>query len=1175
MPHPLQQRVRAVCRRAHYLVVVHALCCFVGIVLATALLLGLTDYIVRFRDPGIRILSSVALLAVLAWSLFRFVVPAFRRRFRELAVAERIEMRFPELDDHLSTAIEFLQSSPSDNTGSPALQHAVIAEAEALLKSLDVFDCLNWQGLYRALTVASPVLLFAAVVCLSDLDSASRAARRLIAPWQQEAWPQWNDLEFTAKPTRIGLGQDFEVELIDRNGHLPADVKLEYWFDDDPPDRIEVQSMQRTKDRMVQRRERVTRSFKYRAVGGDDKSMAWISLQVVEPPHVEQMQMHITPPTYSGLPAVQQTGGAIHVLAGSTIEITGQSDRPVASAALHVEVDNQVQSFPAMLSEGGRGFAITADSMAVEGEGHYWLQLTEADGVSSGQATRETWHSMHDQPPEVAIAKPPEDTSFTAKALVPLRVTATDDLAVQDVTLHVSGATIPLDGPRSPRSRQSLPPEDPDRQPASFDLDLRPLALQPGDVVELEVVASDFKPQDGLPAYRSLQIISQEEFDRRFEARQKKLLQQLADALHIERSTHNQVESLQLQIEGTGSLPPRDQGVLESLEFQHRQVARLLDSDPQAARKTVARLLAALADNRLDRPDAARQLKSFSTQLETLAGTSLPTIQEGLISASRLAKTSPDNHGDVAPLLRAAGDEQKSVIASLQEMVDRLGALGDYRRFAREFAALLRQQQELAGSVSELKTVGKRLEALTIRQQTQLRRIAQQQLALARQFDRLHGEMIALGRHLQATEPLPAATLAEAARIADDFAISQQMRATSKSVARNQLGNANTAIRVTEEGLAAILDALANRGMADSKRRLRELQRARATLAELQRKQRAAREAFERNAQQRDDAEVNEALRQQQQIAAAAARTAKRLERLQANAAGDAAELGAAEAAEATAAGQQGDLPSAAQAAADAQQRLADAETRLLEEIQQAEQNLDERRTAELQREIQTLAAKQRALVDASIALRAVGDQTQVAEVLPGLALQQQELADKTTGTRERLSPSQIFQLGLSLAARRMEQAAEMFSEKSLDDDSQQQQLLALRRLEQLLAAMQAEASPPVSQAPKEQESSASANKQPLPYSVAELRLLHLMQLEIQDRTMKLQQRRQSEPTSSEAITQELQQLAEEQAQLADLIGTMMEHKDASPAASPPAGDVDSELDRALEKAGASGLGDF
>src|SRR5687768_15516188 len=103
MSHPLQQTVRAIGRQARRLVAIHGLCRLVSVAIGAALALGAIDYLLRIQDTGLRIIFSVLLLAAVGWAAGRFLIRPLRKRFREVEVAQRIERRFPQLEDRLSS----------------------------------------------------------------------------------------------------------------------------------------------------------------------------------------------------------------------------------------------------------------------------------------------------------------------------------------------------------------------------------------------------------------------------------------------------------------------------------------------------------------------------------------------------------------------------------------------------------------------------------------------------------------------------------------------------------------------------------------------------------------------------------------------------------------------------------------------------------------------------------------------------------------------------------------------------------------------------------------------------------------------------------------------------------------------------------------------------------------
>ena len=93
--------------------------------------------------------------------------------------------------------------------------------------------------------------------------------------------------------------------------------------------------MQRIGDLVVARKERVARPFDYRAEGGDDHKMAWIHVDVVQPPRVDSLAITLHPPDYTGWP-VQPGERRIVALRGTVVEMAGRSNKPLSAATLHV-----------------------------------------------------------------------------------------------------------------------------------------------------------------------------------------------------------------------------------------------------------------------------------------------------------------------------------------------------------------------------------------------------------------------------------------------------------------------------------------------------------------------------------------------------------------------------------------------------------------------------------------------------------------------------------------------------------------------------------------------------------------------------------------------------------------------------------------------------------------------
>ena len=186
---------------------------------------------------------------------------------------------------------------------------------------------------------------------------------RLFNPLSNAVWPHVHNLAFKSPVTRLALGQPFEVEVIDHHGTPPDDVRIQYRYatatGEMNHDEEKVRSINGT---LLARKDQVVRPFEYRAVGGDDRNMDWVSLEVVEPPRLESLEISLHPPTYTGFASQTLGGGArqIEALAGTQVEISGTVTKPLASAVLKQE---HGASVPATCQ---RGWRIVCDSLGFD-----------------------------------------------------------------------------------------------------------------------------------------------------------------------------------------------------------------------------------------------------------------------------------------------------------------------------------------------------------------------------------------------------------------------------------------------------------------------------------------------------------------------------------------------------------------------------------------------------------------------------------------------------------------------------------------------------------------------------------------------------------------------------------------------------------------------------------------
>ncbi|MGH7137913.1 MAG: hypothetical protein ACREHD_19365, partial [Pirellulales bacterium] len=403
MRHVLERKIAAVRRRVRRLLVVDAAARVAAVMMAVGFGLGTIDYLVRFQDRGVRLLASLALAAATAWTFRRFVWPVLQARLTDVELALEVERRLPILRDRLASALKFLRE-PEDDVlaGSAILRRSVIAEATAEIERLSLEDAIEPYCGWRSIALSVAALALLMVPAVFNPAAVGTALVRLVLPWSHREWPRQNHLVFDKPVERLAAGQTFEVELKDSLGaRLPDEVFIQYRFDSAAET---SERMRLVNDALLARKEHVTRPFAYRAVGGDDFTMPWIKLQIVEPPQVEELAIALHFPPYTSWPA-EASEPHLRALVGTRVELKGRVDKPITAAKLHVDENMPVA---AKVSEDGRGFVLSAEEegFTIERSGSYWIELVDREGFSSGDQARYEIRAVEDFTPTVNMDRP-------------------------------------------------------------------------------------------------------------------------------------------------------------------------------------------------------------------------------------------------------------------------------------------------------------------------------------------------------------------------------------------------------------------------------------------------------------------------------------------------------------------------------------------------------------------------------------------------------------------------------------------------------------------------------------------------------------------------------------------------------------------------------------------------
>ena len=807
--------------RARRLVLVHAAALTLCYGLGAATILAILDYLVHFQDHGIRWLQFLTLILVMTAACLRFLRPAFQCTFGPVLTARHVERRFPQLGQRLSSAVSFLLENDEQQV-SP-FQRALVKDVESQLAGLNMEACLRTRRTLRAV-LGCAVLVALVVGCFSWQRSDTLfAAGRLVQPWGETSWPRRHRMRLEGGPYQVARGSHFEVRLVDDGGRLPRKVLFEVVYDGSEKGRYETSTRGRNFDFRL---EQVTRSFFLRARGGDDNTMAWQRVNVVEPPALQDVRLLLHSPAYTARKP-ERTSGDLRLIAGSHLDVEVVVDRPLQRVELVFE--NGRGQFREFLQPGPRRihFSLapeTTHSWVVNEPGTYWFELT-GDVVARSRIWRVD--AIPDRPPTAMIESPLEDEAFWKRAVVPIIAEIQDDIRIRDIHLQYRLRSAgeqqdqlilveqgpALATPVDVTSFEEYFSGDSRRILFAWDLGLQQ-NLEAGEVVDFELVVTDYKGNTAGSNIRQLRLLDRQEMIGELVRRSMQISDALgelggAQRLLLQQTSHLRGNILAEQVAKDVA------GPLQQLVLQQQK----LDEKLGGVLGRVRQLERTVGANHLDGVDIAGQVKDMENSLARVVDERMPRLKQHLSASWKLVDANtadsvlPEGRRQqVVTLVEAAEQVQARVVKSLEK----LAGVGTQGNRLRTLRAKLEQAREDQQKILD-RTRTRQLELLTGEvvdgggpTPRLLEPLVDRQQLLGEDVARLQGQLRVVMLDEQSEE-----SHQDVARRAWEFSrqagLSGQLLATVQSLRDQQLGKAGDQMRVISEILFAMLDSLSDR----------------------------------------------------------------------------------------------------------------------------------------------------------------------------------------------------------------------------------------------------------------------------------------------------------------------------------------------------------------------------
>ncbi len=474
---------------------------FVGWLVLTMAVLCWLDLFLSLTSTARIVLDGVCILALLIWLGIRL---AGILRIKEKDCAVHADRLLQSRRREVLSALEVGRSKAHTSSISGYLAKAGIDSARERLQTLvDIRPKAQLRQVRRQLFLCLAVALLPA---LFNLRAARDLSSRFLIPHADI--PPYSAYEFSISPENpeviYGADQVVKVSITGKSVNHPVR------FATRQGDHVRDSScFQAGPSEYLQRLERVMQPVEFCFRVGKARSK-WHRLNVLFQPHVQSAQARVIPPAYTLRSAGVFSTGAepLKGIKGTRVELTVQSNRPLKTGHLTITpMDGDAHSRTVEGTISGKNEIFYQWEM--QHNAQLSLMIYDILGTAARKPLRIMQSLVPDVAPEVTLSEPAAFSLATPDTKIPVYASIEDDIGIRRCDMFRS-----LKGYRSRPVRINTEPGTVTAE-VNGEIDLSALGVEPGQVIELFLEASDTNPEltgIGASDIARVKIISEAEY---------------------------------------------------------------------------------------------------------------------------------------------------------------------------------------------------------------------------------------------------------------------------------------------------------------------------------------------------------------------------------------------------------------------------------------------------------------------------------------------------------------------------------------------------------------------------------------------------------------------------------------------------------------------------------------
>jgi|GEM_PF-3124091 len=667
-------------------------------------------------DRAQRFVMLLLIVSGLAAIAYRKLMKPLQQRLTDDALCLQIEEQQPDLKQTLISALQFARAEVAPSGSSLTLRRATIELGSRLAVRIDPQTALDRPRQLRnaVVLIVAGVSLLGTAISVVATDSGAIWFERNILLGQRE-WPQ--DIHFHVLGTTAGVltlprDEDWpiEIEVTQDSRRWPREVWIEH---------RDSGRRQRTELLDDGRRFRTdlagaTATTEFRIVEAQAAS-DWYRVRLVDRPAVTTLQLTVTPPAYTQLPAEQLPpgGGPFQLLKGSRLSLSVTADQPLDSAI----VSNGTRQWPLarrvvpdVSSDAASKSLQPVFMRALEAEqlhdGDYRIDLTsieklwlpgrsEALPLTSREPTIFRLRTAVDREPQLQAKLTGIGTLVTPRARLPIVGQVTDDFSIVKLVLqHRRRAENDQEDTTGELPIQPHTPLPTKETAFAATLDIESLQVASGTALSFVITATDNNDITGPGVGRSpvflARVVTDEEFRAALLGRERELRIEFEKHIKFEDELRTDVLAFQSDVRGQAELAVerRDQLV----RFERRQKA--IREDVLKLARKFTDVVTEIRNNRLEDHDGPLQSRLQSRIAEPLQGLQ----RESFLPAASILERARLRVHVAADRDRAIGqlvDAQQKLLDRMREILSHMEQAEGFQEAINQLLEVQQAQQEV------------------------------------------------------------------------------------------------------------------------------------------------------------------------------------------------------------------------------------------------------------------------------------------------------------------------------------------------------------------------------------------------------------------------------------------------------------------------------------------------